>query len=139
MSNPYAPPTGPPAAPRPPAPGGPGPAAGARGAGGLGVAALVLGLLALLLGVSIVGGVVLGAPAIALGSQGRARARLSGGSAGLAVAGMVLGALGIVLAGLTWLYIQDDYADYQGCRRASVSLAQDAECMREFERSVQPG
>jgi len=135
VSNPYAPPSGPPPQGAPPAPA---PTSGA-GAGRLGVAALVLGLLAVLLGVTIVGGVVLGGPAVALGAQGRARARQLGGGAGTAVAGIVLGMLGLALAGLTWLYIQDDYADYQGCRRASVSLAQDAECMREFERSVQPG
>jgi len=103
------------------------------------VAALVLGLLAVLLGVTIVGGLVLGAAAIAFGTSGRARARLTGGSAGLAVAGVVLGVLGMVLAGLTWLYVQDDYAEYQACRRASVSFAQDAECMRELERALQPG
>ena len=99
----------------------------------------MLGLLAVLLGVSIIGGVVLGVPAILLGAQGRARGHLQDTGAGTALAGMVLGALGLALAGLTWLYVHDDYTEYQACKRASVSFAQDAECMREFERAVQPG
>lgn len=101
------------------------------------MAALVVGVLALVLGVTIVGGVLLGTFAIALGVRGRARARAKGGGAGTATAGVVLGALGLAAAGATYLYVRDDLADYQGCRKESVSIAQDKACERQLQRSIE--
>ena len=108
-----------------------------QGAGGVGVAALVVGVLALVLGVSIVGGVVLGPLAISLGVRGRAAARRRSGSAGLAVAGIVLGVLGLVVAAGTYTYVRDDLRGYQGCRRASVSPAQDRACEQQLRNSIE--
>lgn len=90
-----------------------------------------------MLGVSIVGGVVLGALAVSLGVRGLSRARTQGGSAGAAVAGIVLGALGLALAGATYLYVRDDLAEYQGCRKESVSLAQDRVCKEQLKHDIE--
>lgn len=146
--DPYAPPTGRPAD-RAPRGGGPvwGPPTGpARpGAvpppqhpgGGLGVAALVLGLLALVSSATIVGGLLLGLPAVALGLRGRARARTAGSSSGTAVAGAVLGLLGLLVSSGLVVLLSDEVADYRGCRKESVSIVQDQACQAELERAVQ--
>jgi hypothetical protein len=66
---------------------------------GLGTAALVLGILALLLSWTIVGGVVLGLAAVVLGVLGRGRVkRREADNGGSAVAGIVLGLVGLVIA-----------------------------------------
>ncbi len=126
-------PTGPPD-PRP------APPSDRAGAGGLGVAALVVGVLALVTGVSIVGGALLGPVAVALGARGRARAR-SGpagpGPAGTAVAGIVLGVLGMLAAAGAYLYVRPALEEYQGCRRESVSVAQDKACERELRDTLE--
>lgn len=108
------------------------------GAGTLGTASLVLGLLALALGVTLVGGVLFGGPAVVLGLQGRARARARGGPSGTAVAGALLGLLGLLLALGTYLLVRDDIERYERCRRASVSLAQDRACEDALRGSL-PG
>lgn len=67
---------------------------------GLGVAALVLGILALVLSFTVVGGIVLGLAAVVLGALGRGRVkRREADNGGSATAGIVLGVLGIVIAG----------------------------------------
>lgn len=125
---PASPPAGPPSRPD----------AAPAGAGGLGTASLVLGLLALALGVTLVGGVLFGGPAVVLGLQGRARARARGGPSGTAVAGALLGLLGLLLALGTYLLVRDDIEQYERCRRASVSLAQDRACEDALRGSL-PG
>ncbi len=64
---------------------------------GLGTAALILGILAVVLCWTVIGGVVLGVVALGIGIPGRARVRhgqaTNGGSA---IAGIVLGAIGVV-------------------------------------------
>ncbi len=93
--------------------------------------------MALLLGVTIVGGAVLGALAIALGLHARNRAAGSGRTVGrTGVAGLVLGVLALLAAGGTWLWLHDDLADYQGCRRESVSLAQDRACEQQLKDRI---
>ena len=123
--DPFAPPPQPPVPTRPPerAPG-----------AGLGTAALVLGVLALVTGLTIVGGVLFGVPAVLLGL--RARAAAHGGAAGTGIAGAVLGVLGLLTAAGVYLYIQDDLAEYEGCRKESVSLAQDQVCEDALRRSI---
>ena len=124
------------AAPVGPAVGGPPPGA-AAGAGGLGAAALVAGVLALVLGVTMVGGVLLGALAVLLGTRGRQRARLRGGRSGTATAGVVLGLLGVVVAAATYAYVRDDLSEFRDCRRASVSLAQDRACEQQLRATIE--
>ena len=76
------------------------PPAGTGGRNGLGVAALILGLLALLTSITIVGGILLGLLAIVLGIVGRGRAkRGEANNGGMAVAGIILGLLGLLIAG----------------------------------------
>ncbi len=73
-------------------------APGTRPRNGFGVTALVLGLLALVLFWTIVGGIVFGILALIFGLLGRARAkRGEATNGGLSVAGMVLGIIGLLL------------------------------------------
>ncbi|BEP13072.1 hypothetical protein acdb102_13830 [Acidothermaceae bacterium B102] len=68
---------------------------------GMGIAALVLGLLALLLGLFIIGG-LFGAVAIGLGFAGRGRVKQGlADNKGVATAGIITGLIGILLACLT--------------------------------------
>jgi hypothetical protein len=68
---------------------------------GLGIAAFVLGILAILLGILLIGG-VLGVVAIGLGFAGRGRVRQGlATNRGVATAGIVLGFLGFLLSVLT--------------------------------------
>ena len=70
------------------------------GRNGLGVAALILGLLALLTSITVVGGILLGLLAIVLGIVGRGRAkRGEANNGGMALAGIILGLLGLLIAG----------------------------------------
>ena len=86
-----------------------------------------------MLGVSIAGGVLFGTLAVVLGVRAR---RQPGGSAGTAVSGIVLGVLGLLIAAGTWLYIRDDVAEYQGCRKESLSIAQDEQCLRQLRQDL---
>lgn len=66
---------------------------------GMAVTALVLGILALLLCWTVIGGVLLGLPAVILGIVAVVRARKGkSGGRGLAIGGIITGLLGIVLA-----------------------------------------
>jgi len=79
-------------------PSGYGPPARAR-RNGLGVAALVLGILAVVCSITVVGGVLLGLLAIVLGALGRGRARRGeADNGGVALAGLLLGAVGLLLS-----------------------------------------
>ena len=100
------------------------------------MAALVLGVLALVTSPTIVGGVLIGASAIALGARGRAAARARGGSADSATAGIVLGGLGVAIAGGLYLWIADDLRELRGCQLESVSVAQDRACEQQFQRGI---
>jgi hypothetical protein len=74
------------------------PATGARN--GSGTAALVLGIVAVVLCWSVVGGIVLGILAVIFGIVGRGRAnRGEATNRGSATAGIVTGVIGIILAG----------------------------------------
>ncbi|MBA2472806.1 MAG: DUF4190 domain-containing protein [Pseudonocardiales bacterium] len=81
-------------------------APGAPPRNGFGIAALVLGLLALVLCWTIVGGIVFGILALIFGLLGRARAkRGQATNGGLSVAGIVLGVIGLLLTiGLVALF-----------------------------------
>jgi heme/copper-type cytochrome/quinol oxidase subunit 2 len=66
---------------------------------GFGVAALVLGLLALVSSWTIIGGIVLGILAVIFGVLGRGRARRGEATnGGFSVAGIVLGVIGALIA-----------------------------------------
>jgi hypothetical protein len=70
----------------------------ARPRNGYGIAALSLGLLALLLSWTIAGGIIFGILALIFGLLGRARAkRDESTNGGVAVAGVVLGIIGLII------------------------------------------
>ena len=66
---------------------------------GFGVAALVLGVLAVLTAWTVIGGIILGILAVIFGVLGRGRARRGEATnGGMSMAGIVLGAIGTLIA-----------------------------------------
>jgi hypothetical protein len=75
-------------------------------AGGPAIAALVLGIVAVLLSFTVVFGFLLGALAIIFGGIAISRARTArGGSKGMGIAGLVLGIVGIAFAVLMIVFL----------------------------------
>jgi hypothetical protein len=111
---------------------------------GLGIAALVVGLLALLTSITLVGGIVLGIVAIVLGVLGRGRAkRGEADNGGTAVAGLVLGVVGLLLSLLflaigVAIFSSDSAQNLIDClEQAGDDQAAIEECQREFTGSVE--
>lgn len=109
---------------------------------GLGTAGLVLGILALVGTITVVGGILLGVLAIIFGAVGRGRARrgeaTNGGSA---TAGLVLGAVALVLSvvliavGVSFLN-SDSGQQLRDClARAGSDQAAQRQCQVEFQRN----
>ncbi|MGH4014012.1 MAG: DUF4190 domain-containing protein [Pseudonocardiaceae bacterium] len=117
-----------------------------RSRNGFGIAALVLGLFALLLSWTIIGGIIFGILALIFGLLGRARAkRGEATNGGLSVAGAVLGVLGLLIAIALVVFgvsILNSPAgqDYQQCVEQSggdpVKIKQ---CASEFGRQFGDG
>lgn len=130
--------------PPPPMPYGDYPPYPAVARNGLGVAALVIGILALVGSFSVAGGVIGGLVAMVLGFAGRARARSGEASnGGVALAGIIVGALAIV-AGLifvaVWvgLFNQIGAGDYLDClQQAGQDRDQVQLCAEEFRQSME--
>ncbi|HXT44548.1 MAG TPA: DUF4190 domain-containing protein [Pseudonocardiaceae bacterium] len=108
---------------------------------GFGVAALVLGLLAVVSSWTIIGGLVLGILAVIFGVLGRGRAsRGEATNGGLSVAGIVLGAVGvvitIVLIALAWSLLNSPAGqNYRECLQQSAGSPSLVErCASEFSR-----
>jgi O-antigen ligase len=118
----------------------------ARPRNGFGVAALVLGVLALLLSWTIIGGVVLGVLALIFGVLGRSRAkRGEATNGGVSVAGIVLGIIGVIIAialiafGLS-LFNSPVGRDYQQClQQAGGNPAMIQQCVDELGRQISGG
>lgn len=115
----------------------------ARPRNGFGIAALVLGLLALLLSWTIVGGIIFGILALIFGLLGRARAkRGESTNGGVAIAGVVLGIIGLiigvgVIALGASLLNSPAGQNYQQCvQRSGGDPAKAQQCMSEFGRQV---
>ena len=115
-----------------------------RGGSGLAIAALVLGVLALITCWTVIGGILFGLIAVVLGvvALSKARRGLAGGR-GMAIAGIVTGALGLVLAialvsfGLSLLN-SDSGQQLQECvEDAGNDAAARAQCEREFQEELQ--
>ena len=75
-----------------------------QGGNGLAVAALVLGILSLVLFFIPFLGILLGLLGLIFGGIGIGRANRVGKGKGMAVAGLVMGILGLLL-GLTWIFL----------------------------------
>ncbi|HVE96652.1 MAG TPA: DUF4190 domain-containing protein [Pseudonocardiaceae bacterium] len=117
-----------------------------RARNGFGIAALILGLLALLLSWTIVGGIVLGLLALIFGLLGRARVkRGEATNGGLSVAGIVLGiiglliAIGIVVFGVSILNSPAGQSYQQCIEESAGDLAAIQQCASEFGRQVGDG
>jgi uncharacterized membrane protein len=111
---------------------------------GLGVAALVLGIIALVTCWTVIGGVVLGVLAVVFGAIGRGRAnRGEATNGGAAVAGLVTGLLGIVLAvvlvvvGVTFFHHHKKAIhNLEACDKTATTQAQKDKCSQQFSNSV---
>lgn len=115
----------------------------ARPRNGFGIAALVLGLLALVLCWTIIGGILLGLLALIFGLIGRARARRGEATnGGMSVAGLVLGVLGLLLGiGLFAFGVSVINSpagrDYQQCiQQAGDDQVKLRQCATEFGRQI---
>lgn len=106
---------------------------------GLGTAALILGILALLGTITVIGGVLLGVIAVVLGFLGRGRAaRGEASNGGSALAGLICGAIATVLSlalvavGVSFLN-SDSGQKLQDClRSAGNDAAAQRQCQVEF-------
>jgi amino acid transporter len=111
---------------------------------GLGIAALVVGLLALLGTLIIVGGIVLGIAAIVLGFLGRSKVkRGEADNGGMAIAGLVLGAVALVLS-VVFLAVGVAFFQSSGggdlvecVQQAQGDQAAIDACEREFQEGLQ--
>jgi hypothetical protein len=115
----------------------------ARPRNGFAIAAVVLGLLALVLSWTIVGGIVFGILALIFGLLGRGRAkRGEATNGGLSLAGVVLGVIGLIIAiGLILfgvsLYNSPAGQRYQQCvQQANGDLAKFQQCASDFSSEV---
>ena len=115
-----------------------------RAGSGMAIAALVLGVLAVLSSWTVIGGILLGLVAIILGFIALSRAkRGQGGGKAMAIIGIIAGALGMVLSivlisiGLSFLN-SDTGKNLQEClQKAGNDEAAQTKCQREFEDDLQ--
>lgn len=109
---------------------------------GMGTAALVLGILALLLSVLFLPlGLVLGIAAIVLGVLGRRRATQGlATNGGVAIAGLVLGIVAVVISVLLGILIianSEDIENLQECNEAADGdEAELDECAERFQEGI---
>jgi len=126
-----------------PPPGYGAPAAGGGRRNGFGVAALVLGILALLSCWTVIGGILLGLLAIVFGVLGRGRAkRGEADNGGLAVAGAVLGLLGLLASvalialGASLLNSPEGQKLQDCLRTAGQDQAKVQQCQTQFQQDA---
>jgi len=114
---------------------------GARPRNGMGVAALVLGILGLILSFFVVGAVP-GILAIIFGLIGRSLAkRREATNGGMALAGIITGVLAVLVAvGLVATVLsvlRPQLTRYQSCLRNAQTSGQQQECLDQFRRDLQ--
>jgi len=113
---------------------------------GLGITALVLGIVAIIASITVIGGVVLGIIAIVLGFIGRSRAKKGQATnGGVALAGIITGAVGLVLsivlvvAGAA-LFFGSGGSDLVNCiNNAHGDQTAINQCNTQFQNKVQDG
>lgn len=111
---------------------------------GLGIASLVIAVIALMLVWSVLGGVIGGIIAVALGMAARGRVkRREANNGGVAIAGMALGGLAVVI-GLAFIPIWAGFwqfvggADYLDCMQSAGSdPVRQEQCTDEFRQDIQ--
>jgi hypothetical protein len=113
---------------------------------GMAITALVLGIAALVLCWTAVGGLLLGLLAVVFGIVALRRARRGqAGGSGRAIAGLVTGAIGLVL-GAVFLFVianvlsSGSFHDLVGCLRdAGNDQAKVQQCQQQFQQQYLPG
>jgi hypothetical protein len=113
---------------------------------GLAIAALVVGILALLTFWTVVGGIVLGLVAIVLGviALGRVKKGIAAGR-GMAIAGVVLGVLGLLLSLAfvalgAWVFNSSGGSTLTECiANADGDQAKVQQCQTDFQRDLEGG
>lgn len=111
---------------------------------GIGVAALVVGVIALITTFSVAGGIILGVVAVILGFVGRSRARRGEATnGGIALTGIILGVIAII-AGLAFiafwvgLFNEVGAGDYFDClQQAGQDRDKVQLCSDQFRQSVE--
>ena len=114
------------------------------GGAGFAIAALVLGILAVLTCWTVVGGILLGLVAIILGIVGwrRASRRVATGK-GMAITGVVLGTVGLLLSVIFVVFIGsflngNDFKNFKQCANDAGNDQQKMQkCEKEFNRNLQ--
>ncbi|MER7622228.1 DUF4190 domain-containing protein [Streptomyces sp. NPDC126503] len=115
---------------------------GTKHTNGMAIAALVLGIVALVLFWTVFGGIVLGLAAVVLGIIGARRAR--GGRAPhgkMSVVGAVLGALAVIVS-VVILAIgasvlgSNEYKNFDECVRDATTQSERQACEQDFERDM---
>ena len=108
---------------------------------GFGTAALVLGILALLTSITVVGGILLGIVAVVFGALGRGRGKRGDATNGSsATAGLVLGIVALVVAGgliaVGASFLNSDKGQkLRDClENAGTDQAAQQQCQEEFTR-----
>ncbi|MGR8009951.1 DUF4190 domain-containing protein [Streptomyces hypolithicus] len=113
-----------------------------RRSNGLAIAALVLGIAALLLFWTVLGGIVLGLIAVILGIIGARRAR--GGRAPhgkMSIIGAVLGALGliasvVIIAIGASILNSDEFKSFDDCVKQADTQSERDQCAEDFNQDV---
>ncbi|HET6634296.1 MAG TPA: DUF4190 domain-containing protein [Streptomyces sp.] len=121
----------------------PEPGAAASPRNGIGIAALVLGILAVLLFWTIIGGIVLGLIGLILGIVGFRRGRRGQATNGtMSLIGGILGLLGlivsavIIVAGVSLLN-SDEFKNLQDCLQHASTTAEQQQCQSDFADDMQ--
>ncbi|MEZ0156501.1 DUF4190 domain-containing protein [Streptomyces althioticus] len=110
---------------------------------GFGIAALVLGIVGVLLFWTAFGGIVLGLLAVVFGVLGFRRARRGVATNGtMAIIGAVLGALTLVVSAVLLalgvaVINSDEFKSYQDCIEQANSQSERQDCARDFDREVE--
>ncbi|KOV25466.1 DUF4190 domain-containing protein [Streptomyces caelestis] len=115
---------------------------GTRRGNGPAIAALVLGILSVVLFWTVVGGVVLGILALVLGIVGARTAR--GGRAPhgtMSIVGAVLGALGtiasvVIIAIGASILNSDEFKDFNDCVRHADTQSERDACAKDFDEDI---
>ncbi|MET9506580.1 DUF4190 domain-containing protein [Streptomyces sp. NPDC006622] len=109
---------------------------------GFGIAALVLGIVAVVLFWTVVGGIVLGLLAVVFGILGHRRARRGIATNGvMAIIGAVVGALGligssVILAAGVSLLNSDEFKNYSDCVQHADTQAEREQCAKDYDQDV---
>ncbi|MER6691499.1 DUF4190 domain-containing protein [Streptomyces minutiscleroticus] len=112
---------------------------------GFGIAALALGLVALVSFWTVIGGIVLGVLAIVFGVLGyRRKKRGTATNGAMAIIGAVAGLLGligsaIILAAGVAVFNSDEFKSYSDCVRHADTQAERDQCSKDFNRDVNNG